>query len=734
MQSLPCSQTGKEFLTDALHNTKPSQQVWKHCLSIVHADLVLCQRCIWYMLLRDFEDLTKEDLKMKMSTLRDNFPFLNYATRHWIFHFDETGLDYPDLCTKILQICYAPSKRLLWDALDLYRYTIGWRFHLQSKGWDKNSQSALVVGSSLGSCGLVRLVLNKEYIQITTNQGSISVVSTPSSVGESVDMLFGDYRLALYVAIVRGHTDVLELLLQHGLKVTDASGRLRANGKSDTTLLQLLLDEEVEMDIHRDHCSLLKTAIRMRRTNVVKLLLRYGANVNDRGAILSATEQSNAEVLQLLLDYGADASMNNQERNLALSLATKNGSAPMIQLLLDNGADANVRFGVAMPPLILGVWLAALWIQSPFRDFLNLSETELTQTLQHIERQDIDDLRLATHEQYLDSIEILLKSGADTEILKNGDVTALQIAASADDWEMVQLLIKYRANCNVNLGPYPKLLDHVAAAGNLETAQLLLERKVKIRDHGSEYRTALQAAAERNCWEMVLLLLEHARGCEAQIGLDGSLLKMAAAHGGMECAQLLLEKGLDGNSDLSWLDTALNYAAENGRPEAVELILAKGANVNARAGKRDGTVLHSVAESSDWAETIVKAQMIFEAGSDTSVVDRNRNTALHVGASAGHTNVVKLLLDKGADINATNNRQNTALHEAAYSGHLKTVGVLLDRMADVTVTNDRQNTALHEAVYSGCPSVLEILINKGADINAVSEMEGSPLTIAAWEG
>lgn len=828
-------QTGKEFLSGALHNTSPSQQVWKHCLSIVHADLVLCQRCIWYISLKDFEELTEEDFEKKLSTLRDSFPFLNYATKHWIFHFDETGLEYRDLCTKILQICYTPSKRVLWTALDCHNYIIGLRYYLKSGNWRQNSSAALTVGSYLGSRSLVRLALNKEYIQITTNQGSISVVSTPLSVGESVDMLCGDYRLALLAAIDSGHADVFELLLQHGLKVNDTSGRLdlrllRATEKSDTTLLQLLLDQEVEINMRdQDRDSLLEIAIGKGHADVVKLLLqhgpnvndtngkedppllratgksdlyvmqslldlganvnirsyrheavlqiaidkdyldgvqlllRHGANANDTGALLRATEQSNAAVLQLLLDYGADASMKNQEYNSALQLATKNGSAQTIQLLLDYGADANVRIGVAIPPLILGVRLAALRLQaaptwmllhdpSEFPDFhLNLSAKEkslwieirsrakLVQTLQknaiQIESQEgAKDLRLATHEQYLDSIEVLLKSGADTEVLENGDVTALQIAASTDDWKMVQLLIKYRANCNVNVGTYSRLLHHFAAAGNIEIVQLLLEREVYIRDHGSEYRTALQAPAERNRWDMVLLLLEHARDCKAQIGLDGSLLKLAAAHGGMECVQLLLEVGVDGSSDLSWLDTALNYAAEKGRPEAVELILAKGANFNARAGKRDGTVLHSVAESSDGAETIVKAQMVFEAGSDASVVDRNHNTALHVAASAGHSKVVKLLIDKGADIDATNNRQNTALHEAAYSGHLMTVRVLLDGRADVTIINDRQNTALHEAVYSGCPSVLELLINKGADINAVSEMEGSPLIVAAYEG
>ena len=66
-------------------------------------------------------------------------------------------------------------------------------------------------------------------------------------------------------------------------------------------------------------------------------------------------------------------------------------------------------------------------------------------------------------------------------------------------------------------------------------------------------------------------------------------------------------------------------------------------------------------------------------GANVNTFDKQRNTSLHVAASAGHLDIVKLLLQKGARINALNTERATALHRASAYNRQQVVEFLLKR-------------------------------------------------------
>jgi len=57
-------------------------------------------------------------------------------------------------------------------------------------------------------------------------------------------------------------------------------------------------------------------------------------------------------------------------------------------------------------------------------------------------------------------------------------------------------------------------------------------------------------------------------------------------------------------------------------------------------------------------------------------------TALHVAAMMGHSEIVQLLCDHGANVNLQDGHMRTALHWASLRGHTNTVKILMDNNAD----------------------------------------------------
>lgn len=121
-------------------------------------------------------------------------------------------------------------------------------------------------------------------------------------------------------------------------------------------------------------------------------------------------------------------------------------------------------------------------------------------------------------------------------------------------------------------------------------------------------------------------------------------------------------------------------------------------------------------------------------GTGSSMDDRNSagETALHVAASKGRTDLVKVLLDEGAIIHTTSSsRKRTAFHSAATNGHLEAVEMLLDRGATIDSTTIGAWTTLHEAASEGHANAVKTLLDRGADISARTKENCTALHLAA---
>jgi ankyrin repeat protein len=130
----------------------------------------------------------------------------------------------------------------------------------------------------------------------------------------------------LYEAIYEAKTREAEFLLEHG---ASAERELKIDGsRGSTPLFYAVADSE-------------KTR--------AALLIKYGADVNavfmmnDGGEeytpLLTAVEEADLELIKMLLDAGANILYANGNGDTALHLAVQCNASEVLELLLERGAD-----------------------------------------------------------------------------------------------------------------------------------------------------------------------------------------------------------------------------------------------------------------------------------------------------------------------------------------------------------------------------------------------------------
>lgn len=105
------------------------------------------------------------------------------------------------------------------------------------------------------------------------------------------------------------------------------------------------------------------------------------------------------------------------------------------------------------------------------------------------------------------------------------------------------------------------------------------------------------------------------------------------------------------------------------------------------------------------------ARYLLDLGADPASIsmDPLRNQPLHAASTAGHVDIVAMLLAAGVDVNAEQSGQWTALHGAAEKGHAAVVRLLLEHGAVTTRRSYTGATPLSLAEARGHAAVVALL-------------------------
>lgn len=486
-----------------------------------------------------------------------------------------------------------------------------------------------------------------------------------------------------HIASAFGHQNLVELYIDHGLDVN------HQNKKKDSAihwacryghhkLVHYLIQKGSLVDVQNDKgSSPIHWSIRYGHTEVLRTLIQVGkANVHLQrklglmAPIVLAAALGNAEILEILLEGGADPNVQIRGGETALHYAASEGHVDAIKILLRYGAKidhADEEGNTAiMDACREGNCDAVLTLADCGAD-LTVSNIESETVWDHALNQDNNDM-LETLIECMQNDDFFVFGETRTKqpIQFPKGKTPLHIAASRGDCEKLHCLLK-----DVN----PDLTDvegntylHIAA--KLNQAKVLEEfvNAGNANEQNDQGETMLHLACLFGSDESVIVLLDIANLSIVNSNGD-TPLHLAAKSSTLDPAtvdnmvnviiktyawSLLDQFNAQGESPL-------HVAAKEGRPD----IIRELHHLETKYENENGDTPLSIATKNPNQEVFEAVlEICRKVGKHFNLnqANKNKETVLHVAAVLGDTSRITTLVEMGASLSAQDANGNTPLH------------------------------------------------------------------------
>ena len=511
-----------------------------------------------------------------------------------------------------------------------------------------------------GSLEMMHFLIDSMGVEPDTRDQTSDVIHPLAAAAGKKDMTMTKYLV-----------EELKVDINAKAKVGTALNYISSQAEPSLEIMRYLLENGADPEIQGDGGYVsLSTAASAGNPEVVKLLLKYGANPNPtrttRLPILMACNRDNLEVVKILDQAGATAS------NLNACLRSKN---PEI----------------------------AAYYQNKTNSGKGLIEAFETRNLSEVSR--------------------LIQAGADPDSrLGPHKRTLLMIAADSNDIEMIQLLIKGGANPNftnaMGWSPLLSACHNYKRTVKTEVIKLLLESGADPNSNRQRINP-LSKLCEQGNLEAVKVMLEFGAEVNPKIEPGSHPFIGACGSGNLELVKLLVSRGAEtkaqgkygenaisatlrmGNADvLNYLVNDLqidpNYfehqqirmfrdLIQRGKLDMLKILVANGLDLNLEYDQKK-TPLFLIGELEKYEKIYpeVFAWMI-ENGAEVNHQDNYGNTPLHEAVKANKPEVVELFLAKGADPKLRNNL-GSLLHLCAHRNNIR----LFDRFAGLGLEADER--------------------------------------------
>ncbi|KAL7302823.1 hypothetical protein TKK_0004861 [Trichogramma kaykai] len=491
---------------------------------------------------------------------------------------------------------------------------------------------------------------------------------------------------------------------------------------------------------------------------VAELLLRRGANPNlwnqngDAPLHIISEPFDDADDGEFVETFFAindqvgntvQVNAQNVQGNTPLLLALKTGNKRAVELLLKRDADPNLANASGFSPVysIGAIDLAEIffkindernrtiqvnvqnqWNNTPLHLYLAqmIVHKKAIRAAKHLTVQvgvrDNEEatlhLNLATMAGSRKAAEMLLRRGADPNIINDQGDTCLHVICSNDDDE-----------------------DDGDAANMLFAICDEKHQTVQVDARDNKGRTALHAAIFNGNINLVDILLS--RGAHSNLADENGFTPLHVLcqreDDDVNLARRFFEIGEKFNKSIlidardEYGNTALHQAILNNHVNLVEFLLSKGADPNSL--NKDGeTTLHRICEANldDLAvEMLFKICDEKHQSMQVDAQDKMGKTPLHVAITKGNINTIEILMRRGAQPNLADENGFTPLHVLCQRENddvdlLKMLFEAADKFSAPIKVDARDKsdcTPLHLALNRGHEQMAEWLLRRGADLN-----------------
>ncbi|MFH1493508.1 MAG: ankyrin repeat domain-containing protein [Pseudomonadota bacterium] len=740
-----------------------------------------------------------------------------------------------DLSAAIQELDLAEVRRLGEDKL-FKHLPLDWQLLVRSILGDANQIKKLIAAGANPTTRFQELFegLHPLYAAVSLSR-DIATVEALLDGGADLELPCHDSGTALMLAVKEGQSDITQLLLARGAKgnVGDKSGLtalMLAARKGDQPLVDALLASGAEINATYPENGLgaFGFALDQQHTDLAKYLLDKGAIPNfgnvdtlplavvEHGdlALIQAIEarggsiirddmkarvafvaarNKDGEVLDYVLNNGADLNCDNDFNYTSLILASLSNHPELVKRYLERGDDANSRDVDQETALSLA-------IEKGHRDVIELLRQHGAEERDYPGLSDEETMLAAAADGMLGSILNLRDSGISINIEDAEGNTPLMLAAKSGHIGVVRTL--YHLDADINHRNHAGM-SATKLAQELNQPLILATMKEFVADdampeairqfpggigilydvgdmmfgrmshpykeHPSYDKSTDDASEDEDDsaevhelgdavskkWDQLEELLGRKNVAEklTQAQMEALLEKIEEIQSGdfisnlaeeMEELEQLVEL-LSSLSEESEEDDELPpifAAAAEGDIKAFRRLIKSGEGIDSVLP--DGTTL-LITATAHGQENIV-AELI-KSGTNVSQARQDGFTALLLACLIGHEDIVRSLLNAGADVTILYSLLSehgeiggcTVLYIAAQLGHNNICQQLLKKRANIDAMNSVGYTPLMAAIKSGHEDVAILLLKAGAnpdpEVVATDDIGDivsfTPLTLAA---
>ena len=481
------------------------------------------------------------------------------------------------------------------------------------------------------------------------------------------------------------------------------------------------------------------------------------------------------EVINILLDSGADIDAKNKKLRTPLILAVMNNNSPeVIEALCSRNADTSIQD--------INYKSALSYALGKYNDSKIL--TLLAKTTKPTDAEFLELCKTGTAQEISDAIE----AGANfyARDFTRDDDTALMLSAKYNPKpEAVNALLDAGANIDALNSHRRTALILAVMNNNRDVIKALCARKPRIDWHDLDGMSAFDYAQERfSDDEEILQLLDFNTPQPTKTLSDSEFLELCKTGTAQEISDAI-EAGAnklarDGNNN-----TPLIIAAEFNTFEVIDMLINEGCKVDAHNNEGYNALMKAAefntvqavniliqhtkldiddVENNGYTALMLAAQnnivnaveSLINAGANVNYVRKPKesgDTPLMLASRFNFTDVVRLLLSKGADINAATTKGFKAVDFALKNDKMKGTKILafllnneffkacrlqdftrittyLNAGANINVQDANGNTALILAVMRKQIELVKFLLKVGVNVNKQNNNGNTALMFA----